>query len=273
MWSTFVTWFSGVIEWMYQLTLSMGMPSYGLAIILMTILIKLLMFPLTQKQLTSMRNMQELQPKLKYIQEKYKNDPKTMQAKTMEMYKENNASPFSGCLPLLIQMPIFIAFYQALYSFPFSNEAHASFLWIPNIGVADPFYIIALLAALTTFLQQRISMVSTQDQTQRMMLYVMPVMMGFIAFRLPAGLPLYWVIFNILGILQQLWVNYNAKKAAEKKALAKDKVLAEEEETLQVQQTPAGITDENMEEGSANSEKGGNDKNASPFGGKKGKKR
>jgi len=147
---------------MYGLTVSLGVPNYGLAIIFMTIAIKLVLFPITQKQLKSMRGMQEIQPKLKYLQEKYKDDPQTMQAKVMEMYKENGVNPFGGCLPLIIQMPIFIAFYQSLLHFNFKVVEHASFLWIPNIGAKDPYFILAVLAALTTYIQQRVTMVDTK---------------------------------------------------------------------------------------------------------------
>jgi YidC/Oxa1 family membrane protein insertase len=152
---------------MYLLTGQIGLPNYGLAIIFMTIVIKLVMFPLTQKQMKSMRAMQQLQPKMQYIQDKYKDNPQLMQTKMMEMYREHGVSPFSSCLPLLIQMPIFIAFYQSLLNFPFSVAEHASFLWIPNIGERDPYLLLAVLAAVTTFYQSRLSTVNAQDPTQK----------------------------------------------------------------------------------------------------------
>lgn len=197
---------------MYGITVSIGLPNYGLAIIFMTIVIKLILFPITQKQLKSMRVMQEMQPKLKYYQEKYKDNPEMMQKKVMELYQQYGVNPLSGCLPLLIQMPIFIAFYQSLYNFKFVEEAHAGFLWIPNIGQPDPYLILAVLAGLTTYWQQKVSMVQSNDPTQKTMLYFMPVFMAFIAYKLPAGLPLYWVMFNTLGIMQQLYVNKTQKK-------------------------------------------------------------
>lgn len=212
MWQSFVQWFASVIEFMYGITASMGTPSYGLAIIFMTIVIKIILFPLTQKQMKSMRGMQEIQPKIKYIQDKYKDDPQKMQGKVMELYKEHGVNPFGGCLPLLIQMPIFIAFYQSLFKFNFAVAEHAKFLWIPDIGQPDKLYLLAILAAVTTYLQQRVSMVDTKDPTQKSMLYIMPLFMAWIAATLPAGLPLYWVTFNILGILQQLYVNRSSKK-------------------------------------------------------------
>lgn len=217
MWQAFVSWFSEVIQYMYGITVSIGLPNYGLAIILMTILIKLILFPLTQKQMKSMRGMQEIQPKMKIIQAKYKDDPSTMQAKIMELYKQHGVNPFGGCLPLLIQMPIFIAFYRSLFNFDFKELGHAAFLGISNIGESVWFLTvnngefwtlyIPVLAGLTTYLQQKISTVDTKDPTQRTMLYMMPLFMAWIAATMPAGLPIYWIMFNILGILQQLYVN------------------------------------------------------------------
>lgn len=221
MWQAFVQWFANVIQFMYGITQTIGVPSYGLAIVLITIVIKIVIFPLTQKQMKSMRTMQVLQPRMKYIQDKYKDDPETMQKKIMEMYKEAGTSPLAGCLPLLIQMPIFIAFYQSLLHLEYKVAAHAAFLGIPHIGKSVTYYVthgeplvlyVPLLAALTTYLQQRVSMVNVQDPTQKSMLYFMPIFMGYIAATLPAGLPIYWIMFNILGILQQLYVNRMGNK-------------------------------------------------------------
>ncbi|MEA1961541.1 MAG: YidC/Oxa1 family membrane protein insertase [Bacillota bacterium] len=263
MWQAFVHWFANVIQLMYGFTVQMGVPSYGLAIILMTIAIKLVLFPLTQKQMKSMRAMQEIQPKTKYIQEKYKDEPQVMQAKIMELYKENGVNPMGGCLPLLIQMPIFIAFYQSLFNFEFAVEAHAKFFWIPNIGQPDPYFILAILAALTTYYQQKISMVKSNDPTQKTMLYFMPLFMAFIAYKLPAGLPLYWVIFNILGILQQLYVNRAQKKTVMSTNTGLEVEIKKEEK----------MTTNTTKEKVAGREKGGKEKNGNPYGEKKGKKR
>jgi YidC/Oxa1 family membrane protein insertase len=253
---------------MYQLTGSIGVPNYGLAIVFMTIAIKLVLFPLTQKQMKSMRGMQAIQPKLKYIQDKYKDDPQIMQKKVMEMYKEHGVNPFGGCLPLVIQMPIFIAFYQSLYHFKFPVAAHASFLWIPNIGKPDPYFILAILAAVTTYLQQRVSMVDTKDPTQKSMLYFMPLFMAWIAYKMPAGLPLYWVVFNTLGILQQMYVNWGARQIADtgvgiqvETAIEGNNVEAEDEKNDSSQKKAAGR------------DKGGTKSNGSPNDGKKRKKR
>lgn len=214
LWNALVEGMAGLINWLYHATATIGIPNYGLAIILLTLLIKIVLFPLTQKQMVSMRRMTEVQPKIKEIQEKYKNkDPQKMQQKIMEIYKENNVNPMAGCLPILIQMPILIALYKALYSFDFLNHAHAKFLWVGDLSKVYPLsftnpenLILPLLAGGTTYLQTRLT-TSTADQTQRMMLYMMPVFIGWICTTVPAGLALYWTMFNVLGYAQQYLVN------------------------------------------------------------------
>ena len=107
-------------------------------------------------------NMQEIQPKLEYLQKKYKSNPEKMNEEVMKLYKEYNVNPMSGCLPLLIQMPILIGLFAALRQYDFVNAAHATFFWIPNLGDKDPFYILPVLVALTMFVQQKISMGSNE---------------------------------------------------------------------------------------------------------------
>lgn len=273
MWQSFVQWFASVIEFMYGITASIGMPNYGLAIIFLTITIKIILFPLTQKQMKSMRGMQEIQPKVKYLQEKYKDDPQKMQAKVMELYKDNGVNPFGGCLPLLIQMPIFIAFYQSLYKFNFAVAEHAKFLWIQDIGQPDKLYLLAILAAATTFLQQRVSMVDTKDPTQKSMLYIMPLFMAWIAATMPAGLPLYWVTFNILGILQQLYVNRSSSKAKLVTGTGLEvEVEVETPEPKKVEKVKEEKNN-NKKANTAGREKGGKKGNGTPNNRKKGKKR
>lgn len=279
MWHSFVLWFQSVIEFFYGVTGSIGLPNYGLAIILLTIVIKLVLFPINQRQLKSMRAMQEIQPKMKYIQDKYKDDPQVMQTKLMQLYKDHGVSPLSGCLPLLIQMPIFFAFYQALISFKFTVAADASFLWIANIAVKEPFpFILAILAGLTTYLQQRVSMVDTKDPTQRTMLYFMPVFMAYIATTVPSGLPLYWVVFNILGILQQLYVNrvHESSKLATTTGAVLD--TADEEEEKEIKPEVKRVPEEKKTKASepdkgAKKDKGGKAKNGASNNRKKGKNR
>lgn len=215
--------------------------AYAIAIILTTIIFKLVLLPLGIKQSRSMKKMQEIQPKIKEIQEKYKNDPQKLQAKTMELYKEHNANPFSSCLPLLIQMPILIGMFRVLrqpapifeageliskgYVFQdpnFYETINKSFLWVSNLKDADPLlWGLPLLAALTTFLQSKIMSASTAGtdnkamQTQKTMNMIFPVMIFFMSRTFPAGLTLYWVVGNIFTIVQQLITNKTFSKVKE----------------------------------------------------------
>lgn len=207
-------WFDAIVDgmtalmnWLYSFTVNIGVPSYALAIIILTVLIKVVLYPLSKKQMSSMVMMQKLAPEIKAIQDKYKNkDPQTMQQKIMGLYKEHNVNPMAGCLPLLVQMPILIALYNALFKFPFKNPDHAHFFWVPSLSAKDPYFILPLLAAATTYMQSKLT-TNTQDQTQRTMLYMMPLLIGWIASTVPAGLALYWVVFNIVGAIQQWFIN------------------------------------------------------------------
>lgn len=215
-----VQWMTSFLKWLYSLTALAGIPSYGIAIILLTVIIKSIIYPLTWKQMASMRKTVELQPKIKELQKKHKDDPQTMNAKVMELYKENNVNPAGGCLPLVIQLPIFWALYNTLFHFSnyISDPSQTHFLWF-NLTQKDPLYILAILAAGTTFLQTKVTNPNaSSDPTQKTMLYIMPIFFGYISATVPAGLALYWVTMNIVSILQQLYINRkldkNIKKAA-----------------------------------------------------------
>lgn len=204
-----VNFLSQSIQFFYNITETIGIPNYGLAIVFFTIAVKIILYPLTYKQLKSMRRMQELQPKVQELQRKYKNDPQKAQKAVLELYQAEKINPFSGCLPLLIQMPILFALFSALRDFfdPAANPGvkmeHANFLWVPNLGHPDPYFILPILVAVSTFLQQKASMVNPQDQTQKTMLIVMPLLIGWMSSHFSAGLALYWVVFSLMGILEQ----------------------------------------------------------------------
>lgn len=202
-------------HWLYGVTVSAGVPSYALAIVMLTVIVKLVLFPLTQKQMVSMRKMQQLQPLIKEIQEKYKNkDPRKMQEKMMALYREHNVNPMSGCLPVLIQMPILIALYRALLNIEFIDVEHAGLFWIESLKGTDPYYVLPVLAGLTTYMQSRLT-TSPTDQTQKIMLYTMPILIAWISTTVPAGLVLYWIVFNVLGYLQQFYVNVKTREVEE----------------------------------------------------------
>lgn len=216
MWDQLVGGFTKLIEWFYSITVTVGLPSYGLAIILITIVVKMILYPLTAKQMKSMRVMSELAPKQKALQEKFKKDPQRQQEAMMELYKEYGVNPLSGCLPMLVQFPVLIAFYNGLLNLQYTNPDHAGFIWLLNLSQPDPAKILPFLAGLTTYIQMKVttapsSQNSQAEQTQKLMMYAMPFMIGFMALNFPAGMALYWVTFNTVGILQQLFINRSFK--------------------------------------------------------------
>ncbi|HHY60603.1 MAG TPA: membrane protein insertase YidC [Clostridia bacterium] len=209
MFGALVDFLSNCIQFFYTVTANFGLPNYGIAILLFTVAVKVLLFPLTAYQIRSMKKIQELQPKIQKIQQKYKNDPQKAQQAMLELYQKEKVNPFSGCLPLLIQMPILIALFNSLRRFfdplqhpEYVNLDHASFFWVDNLGAPDP-WILPLLVGLFTFLQSKFSMSNPNDQTQKTMLYVMPLMMAWFARSFPAGLSLYWVMYSIMSALEQ----------------------------------------------------------------------
>ncbi|MBM7614154.1 YidC/Oxa1 family membrane protein insertase [Alkaliphilus hydrothermalis] len=185
--------------------------NYGLSIITFTVLVKLSMLPLTLKQTKSMNDLQAMQPKLKDIQEKYKNDQEKLNAKTMELYKERNVSPFGGCLPLLIQFPIIIGLFTVLRSpevYVFASEEiyhsiSTNFLWLKNLVDPDP-VVLPLLAGLTTYLTSITTSSNSNGQSQKILNYVMPIMIFWWGRSFSAGLTLYWVASNSFQVVQQL---------------------------------------------------------------------
>jgi YidC/Oxa1 family membrane protein insertase len=207
--SGLVDFISQIIQFFYNLTASFGLANYGLAIVLFTIAIKIVFLPLTYKQVNGMRAMQELQPKVQQIQKKHKNNPQKAQQEVMSLYKENNANPFAGCWPILIQMPILFALFSALRTFfdpvnhpEYVNLLDAKFFWISNLGQPDPI-ILPVLVALGTFFQQKVTSPGNTEGPQKTFIYIMPLFIGFISRNFPAGLALYWVMYSIMGILEQ----------------------------------------------------------------------
>lgn len=188
--------------------------NYGLAIILVTVLIRLLLVPLNVKQIKSTRAMQEVQPQLQELQKKYAskdaNTQQKLQQETMQLFQKNGVNPLAGCLPIVVQMPIFIAMYHAIRRT--TEIATHDFLWF-QLGTPD--YVLPILTALFTFLQQKL-MMSTNSAANsnpqmrlqlQIMLYVMPIMIGVMAFFFPAALALYWVTGNVFMVCQTLLIN------------------------------------------------------------------
>ncbi|GGK33731.1 membrane protein insertase MisCA [Caldalkalibacillus thermarum] len=172
---------------------------YGWAIVIVTVLIRLLTLPLMVKQLKTSKVMQALQPEMVKLREKYQKDQQRLQQEMLKLFQKHNVNPLAGCLPVLIQMPILIAFYHAIMR----NEhiASHSFLWLPDLGNPDPFYILPVLAGLTTYLQQKMMGMQNNPQVQILMV-ILPIMIGLFAIYFPSALSLYWVIGNLFTIVQ-----------------------------------------------------------------------
>ncbi len=193
--------------------------NYGWSIILLTILIRLLIFPISQAGLKSMKDMQRVQPKMKAIQEKYKKYGKDLTKKQemnreiQELYKKEGVSPLGGCLPMILQMPIFFAFWSLLLNV--IELRHAPFLfWIRDLSAYDPYYVLPVLMGLTQLISQMITP-STGDANQKKMMYALPIVFTVVLATAPSGLIVYWTTNNLFQIVQQALVNKSMKEAVE----------------------------------------------------------
>ncbi len=217
------------LKWMY----SHIVPNWGWAILLQTLVINLALLPLRLSQMKSMLKMQRVAPQIKSIQEKYKKyslrDPRKaeMNEEISALYKKEGVNPAGGCLPLIIQMPFLFAYYRML------NVAmdlrHAPWLWVHDLSSPDPHYILPIAIVVTMFFMQRMTPQAGMDPTQqKMMNFMMPAMMGYISFNLPAGLSLYWAMGQLIGIVQQAALNRSSlgremREMMEKRARKKEK--------------------------------------------------
>lgn len=176
--------------------------SYGLAILIVTILVRLIVLPLFIRQIRYQRMMMELQPEMKKIRSKYKGDNQKIQQETMKLYQEAGTNPAAGCLPTIIQLPVLYALYGAIIGNAGMHQS--TFLSIFPLGKHDPHYILPVIAGLTTFLSSWLTM-KNQPSQQRAILFVMPLFIIFIGARLPSGLVLYWIYTNLFTALQTYW--------------------------------------------------------------------
>ncbi|MFC1591136.1 membrane protein insertase YidC [Thermodesulfobacteriota bacterium] len=186
--------------------------NYGLAIIIMTILIKLILWPLTNKSMQSMKGMQKIQPEVAELKEKYKDNKEEFTRQQLELYKKYKVNPFGGCLPILLQIPVFISFYRALMD---SIELrHASFIsfWINDLSAKDPTYITPVIMGASMLLQQKMTP-TTADPAQAKMFMFMPVIFTVMFLNFPSGLVLYWLVNNVLSIAQQVYINKKSHDA------------------------------------------------------------
>ena len=195
-----------VLEWLYGWT-----GNYGVAIILMTILIQLLLLRFTVMQLKSAAQMKKIQPEMKRIQEKYKGNPEALNRETLNLYRKHKVNPLSGCLPLLIQLPIFLALFNALRT---SWALHGAkfVLWITDLSSKDPYYILPLLMGAVMFFQQRHSMPAGTDPAQAAMFKYMPLIFTLLFMNFPSGLVLYWLTNSLLTFAIQVTLNRRIAK-------------------------------------------------------------
>lgn len=189
-----------LLEWLYML-----MGNWGWAIIGLTIIVRLILFPLSYKGIMSMQRLKDLTPKMKEIQEQYKGDPQKMQMHMMQLYKKHGANPLGGCLPLLLQIPVFFAIYRVLYN---AVELKSSqwILWIHDLSVMDPYFILPILMGASMYIQQALTP-NTLDPMQARIFKLLPIIFTLFLITFPAGLVLYWTINNIFAIGMQLIIN------------------------------------------------------------------
>ncbi|HEO98372.1 MAG: membrane protein insertase YidC [Campylobacterales bacterium] len=192
--------------------------NWGWAIIIFTILIKFILFPLSYKGMMSMQKLKDLAPKMKELKEKYGKDPAKMNAQMMELYKKHGANPMGGCLPLLLQIPVFFALYRVLLNADELQGAEWIF-WINDLAVMDPYFILPILMGVSMWYQQKITPANFTDPMQEKIFKWFPVIMTVFFVYFPSGLVLYWLVNNIFTIGQQYYINH---------AYAKQKEMAKE---------------------------------------------
>ncbi|MFC1752496.1 membrane protein insertase YidC [Thermoproteota archaeon] len=185
-------------------------PNYGVAIIIMTLIIKVVFYPLTKKQFEAMKAQQKVQPLMQKMREKYKEQPEKLQQEMMRLWKEHKVNPLSGCLPILVQIPVFILMFMTIKSESFKllltqpgiNPGLFPF-WLPNLSMPDTTYILPVLVAFLTFVSQKMTIT---DKKQAAMFMFFPLMMLFFCLKMPSGVVLYWAIQQGVSTLQQMMI-------------------------------------------------------------------
>ena len=182
--------------------------NYGISIILLTVLIKLLFWPLTHKSYASMKSMQKLQPEMQKLRDKFKNDKERLNKEMMALYKTHSVNPLGGCLPMIVQIPVFFALYQVLLNSIALRHAPFAF-WLTDLSAKDPYYITPLLMGASMFVQQKMTP-TTADPMQAKIFMAMPLIFTFMFLNFPSGLVIYWLVNNLLTILQQYFIHRKA---------------------------------------------------------------
>jgi len=201
--------------------------NWGWTIVILTILVKLILLPLSHKGMVSMNRLKELAPKIKAIQEKYGDDKQKASMHMMELYKKEGANPMGGCLPILLQIPVFFAIYRVLIN-AIELKGSEWILWIEDLSVMDPYFILPILMGATMYIQQKITPMQVQDEMQQKIFQWLPVVFTVFFLWFPAGLTLYWFINNLVTVSQQYYVN---KLFIKEKALRHEEHLAAKHHT------------------------------------------
>jgi YidC/Oxa1 family membrane protein insertase len=205
LWYTFVGLLETILSFLSNVT-----GSLGLGIVLFTIFTRIALLPLTIKQLQSSKKMQELQPLIQELRRKYGKDQQKFTQEMTKLYREHKANPAGGCLPILIQLPIFIGVYQAVYALATDPEIAGSFLWLPDLSQRDPYYVLPILSIVLQLLTSLMAMPKIQDAQQKIMsqtMLIMPIVFGYVAFTFNSGAVLYWVVGSLLAVIQQYFVS------------------------------------------------------------------
>lgn len=189
------------LNWFYKYV-----HNYGVAIILLTLLVKIITYPLTVKSVKGMKEMQRIQPQMAKLREKYADDKEKLNQEMLQLMRANGYNPMSGCLPIFIQMPIFIALYNVLYG-AMDLYGQPFFGWIHDLAAKDPYYVTPVLLAIMMFVQQKMTPNTATDPAQQRMMMMMPVIFGFMMLWLPSGLTLYMLVNSVTSVLQQVWIN------------------------------------------------------------------
>ena len=200
------------LKWLHGL-----IGNWGWAIVVMTIMIKAAFYPLNAAAARSMGKMKIIAPKMKALQEQYENDKQQLQIKMMEMYKTEKINPLGGCLPILVQIPVFIALYWVLLSAVELRQA-PWILWIHDLSAPDPYFVLPVIYAITAYLQVKLSPTPITDPVQAKVMQIMPIAFSVLFIFFPSGLVLYWLVNNILQIAQQWQMNRMLEREAAAKA-------------------------------------------------------
>jgi len=209
--TNFFAFFARILLWVMQRFYGF-VHNWGVAIILLTVLVKTLLYPLTVKSMQSMQEMRKLQPEVEKLKAKFGEDKEKMNQAVMQLYQQHKVNPLGGCLPLLLQMPLWLALYATLQT---SVELYRQpFLWIHDLTAMDPIYVLPLAMGISSFAMQKLSPQPADNAQAKMLLYFMPVFFTFIMLKLPAGLTLYILVNNLLSIAQQQWLMRKDAKPA-----------------------------------------------------------